>query len=102
MRRLSTEKEEEEESTGSGSGSTNAKDDEKGEHWHGFEEKHEHHPRAGLVRLHHQTESEAVREWEARIARDRAEAKRKKEAEKLRVEEQQQESEKVEDEIKPH
>jgi hypothetical protein len=85
---LSTEKEEEE-STASGSGSSNPKDEEKDEHWHGLGEEHKHGPRVGLVKLHNQTESEAVREWEARIKENREEANRKN-------------KEKLDDEIKPH
>lgn len=94
MRRLSTDKEEEE-STASGSGCSNPKDEGKDEHWHGLGEEHKHGPRVGLVKLHKQTESEAVREWEARIKQNREEAKRKKE-------EKQHENEKLDDEIKPH
>jgi hypothetical protein len=90
---MSTEKEEEE-STVSGSGSSNAKDEGKVEYWHGFGEE----PRRGLVKLHNQTESEAVREWEARIKKDREEANRKKNDEK----QHEHENEKFEDEIKPH
>lgn len=94
---MNTEKGEEE-STASGSGISNAKDEEKDEHWHGFGEEHKHGPRVGLVKLHNQTESEAVREWEARFKKDREEAKRKKEEAK----QHEHENEKVDDEIRPH
>jgi hypothetical protein len=94
---MSTEKQEEE-STASGSGSSNAKYGEKDEHWHGLGERHKQGPRVDLVKLHNQTESEAVREWEARIKKDREEAKREKEQEK----QHEHENEKVDDEIRPH
>jgi len=90
---MSTEKEEEE-LTVSGSGSSNAKNEEKVEHWRGFKDE----PRGGLVKLHNQNESEAVREWEARIKKDREEAKRNKEDDK----QHEHENEKVGGEIKPH
>jgi hypothetical protein len=99
VRRLSTEKEEEE-STASGSGSSNVKDEEKDEHWHRLGEEHKHSPRVGLVKLYHQTESEEVREWEARIKKDREEAKRKNEEEKQH--DREHGNEKVNDETKPH
>jgi hypothetical protein len=94
---MSTEKEEEE-STASGSSSNNAKGEGKDEHWHGLEEENKHGPRGGLVKLHNQTESEAVREWEARIKNDREEKKRNKEKEK----QHEHKNEKVDDELQRH
>ncbi len=95
MRRLSTEKEEEE-STASGSGSSNAKDEEKDEHWHGLGEEHKQSHRGGLMKLHDQTESEAVREWEARIRQDIEGIKGNKEQKR------EYENEKMDGEIRPH
>ncbi len=53
-------------------------------HWHGLEPTHGEGPRANLTKLHEESEShesQAVREWEARIAQSREDAKRVKQVE---------------------